>query len=136
MSANDPKKILIIEDEKSYGRILRERLERETFDVTLAENGEEGLKHSLSLHPDLIVLDMVMPKMGGLVFLKLLRADPWGAGARVFILSNHDKPDDIAKALMVDDENALATQTQFIYLSKVDIGLEEFVGKVKQELVG
>lgn len=134
MGHTETKKILIIEDEKSYGRILVERLQRESFDVVLAANGEEGIDLALKQHPDLIVLDMIMPKMGGLAFLKLLYADAWGASARVIILSNHDKADDIAQALIVSDENSLSSPSQFVYLSKVDVGLEEFVTKVRQEL--
>ena len=60
------KLILIVEDEVAYQQLLKDRLIKEGFNVIQAKDGEEGLALSLDRHPDLILLDMVMPKMGGM----------------------------------------------------------------------
>ena len=89
------KKILIVEDERPILEPLVDKFTREGFEISVAHDGEEGLKSALEKHPDLIILDIVMPKMDGMTMLKKLREDDtWGRHARVILLTN----------LSVDDE--------------------------------
>ena len=69
------KTILIIEDEKTLREPLKEELQENGFKVLEAENGESGLKSALEHHPDLILLDTVMPIMDGITMLKELKKE-------------------------------------------------------------
>lgn len=82
------KKVLIIEDELPLLKILMQELENKTTKVLGAANGKEGLAIALREHPDLILLDLLMPEMDGITFLKKLREDRWGKNASVLILTN------------------------------------------------
>ena len=75
MTTNPKAKILIIEDEKDLSRLIRHNLEKEQYRVTTARDAETGLKLARSIKPDLILLDIMLPKMDGLECLKLLRAE-------------------------------------------------------------
>jgi len=88
--ADKKEKILIVEDEAPLLRILGDELTQEKFMVFEAKNGEEGLEIALREHPDLIMLDIMMPKMDGMTMLKKLREDPWGKDASVLILTNSE----------------------------------------------
>jgi DNA-binding response OmpR family regulator len=81
-------KILIVEDNVALSRVLSDSLAGEGYAVLVAENGKIGYEMALAEHPDLILLDMMLPEMDGVSVLKQLRKDEWGGGARVLILSN------------------------------------------------
>lgn len=119
------KKILVIEDDLSLAGALIAKLDLEGFVTMNAKNGEEGLELALSNHPDLILLDIIMPKMDGITMLKKLRADSWGKDAPVVILSNLSDAD---KNIDVVDSSAQA------YLIKSDWTLQDVVSKVKEIL--
>ena len=80
--------IIVIEDEITLSEALQAKLTHEGYTVTAVRNGELGLNSALNSHPDLIVLDMIMPHMGGIEMLKYLRKDPWGSTVQVIILTN------------------------------------------------
>ena len=105
--------------------MLHDKLVLEGFGVLEANNGEEGLAVALERHPDLILLDILMPKMGGLAMLKKLREDEWGKTARVIILTNYDDVEKIADAL---------GNRVFEYYLKADTPLDELIRKVKENL--
>ncbi len=65
-----PKKILIIEDEEAMSQVIRDSLEMNAFDVEVANNGEEGIKALNESKPDLIILDIIMPKVDGVTVIK------------------------------------------------------------------
>ena len=75
MTTTTKEKILIIEDEKDLVRLIRYNLEKEKYRVTTARDAETGLKLARSSKPDLILLDIMLPKMDGLEFLKVMRAE-------------------------------------------------------------
>lgn len=99
------KKILIIEDEETLIKVINEKLGRLPFDILNARDGVKGLELALKEKPDLILLDIIMPKMNGLEVLKALRKDVWGATASIIILTNlnDDQSLDEAKKLGVHD---------------------------------
>ena len=80
--------ILIIEDDPALGVALGESLIGAGYSVRLEVSGEQGLEVAKLQHPDLIVLDLIMPGLGGIGVLRQLRKDPWGAGVPVLVLSN------------------------------------------------
>lgn len=81
-------KILIIEDEAPLREALVERFSKECSGVLQAHNGADGLEIALREHPDIILLDLVMPKMDGFQVLRQLKLDQWGKTAKVIILTN------------------------------------------------
>ena len=66
-------KILIVEDEVNIKIILKRRLEEEGFSVLEAENGEDGLNMAKNKHPDLILIDILLPRMDGITMLEKIR---------------------------------------------------------------
>ena len=87
-SQKKKKVILIIEDERSERQALVDKLERAGFATLEAEDGMQGLEVALKEHPDLILLDIVMPVMDGLKMLSILRKDSWGKNVHVIVLTN------------------------------------------------
>jgi DNA-binding response OmpR family regulator len=69
-------KVLIVEDEETLARNLSEKLKGEGFNVLTAKDGEEGLDKIRGEHPDLIVLDIMLPKLDGLSLCRIVRRDP------------------------------------------------------------
>ncbi|MGB2762327.1 MAG: response regulator [Minisyncoccales bacterium] len=119
------KKILIIEGKLSTLMSLVNKFSREGFYVIKAENGKEGLKLALKEHPDLVLLDIVLPKMDGIAILKKLRIDDWGEGVPVIIWTDLNDIEITAVAL----ENKV-----YDFLLKTDWKIEDVVKKVKQKL--
>ena len=90
-----------------------------------AENGREGLDAALELHPQLILLDVIMPGMNGMDMLKELRRDEWGQSASVVLLTNLGETESIENARKFGVEN---------YLVKSDWSLDELSLKIKELL--
>lgn len=119
------KSIVIIEDEETLLRMLSEKLSREGFKVWKALNGEEGLHMIQTKHPDIILLDIIMPRMDGMTMLKTLRQSEWGKDIPVIILSNLSDDKRVAESM----EHGV-----YDYLIKTDWSLEEVAKKVKGKL--
>jgi DNA-binding response OmpR family regulator len=96
------KMLLLIEDDKIILDMYQKLLLNHGYDVRTAMDGEDGLKKALVDHPDLILLDIRMPKMDGMTVLKHLRADAWGKDAKVIILTNLDATDNILQGVVED----------------------------------
>ncbi len=84
-------KIAVIEDEMPIQLMYKMKLEREGFEVATASNGFEGLELAKRFQPDLILLDLRMPGMGGDEMLARLRDTEWGNSMRVVVLTNISK---------------------------------------------
>src|SRR5476649_2437900 len=117
------KKILIIEDDVSYLRLLRDQLTKKNYHVIEAKDGKEGLALAKEQHPNLILLDIKMPIMNGMDMLEELRKCPYGKTALVIILTNIEPTDRILQKVLKD----LPTY----YLIKSDIRLAELLTKIK-----
>jgi DNA-binding response OmpR family regulator len=124
---NSQKKILIVEDEPSMLSILTDKLLETGWETIQARNGEEGLKIALEQHPDLILLDLLMPKMDGTTTINKLREDEWGKTVPVIMLTNVNPDTDTAL------KDILKTQPAF-YFVKSDIDLATLVEKIKEVL--
>jgi DNA-binding response OmpR family regulator len=115
------KKILIIEDEEVLLDLLAKKLRGSGYFVYTASNGEEGMEKADSLAPDLIILDMMMPKLDGFGVLERLKKE--GKKFPVLIISNSGQEVDIDRALSLGAID---------YLVKTELGPEEIMQKVKK----
>lgn len=124
---NENKKtILVVEDEEPLQLVLKDVLTVEGYTVLTAKNGLEGLELANKEHPHLILLDILMPKMGGLEMLKKLREDEaWGKHVPVIVLTNLSDNEDVAKAMEGD---------VFEYFVKTDIKIDEVIKRIRQKL--
>ena len=119
------KKILIVEDDISSLEILVDKFTREAFNVLQAKNGIEGLEVALKEHPDLILLDIIMPKMDGISMIKELQEDEWGKDVPIIILTNLSDGEKVAEAIERGVQD---------FLVKSDWNLNDVVKKVKERL--
>ena len=122
---NSDKKILVIEDDTFLLDILIKNLTKAGFLVVCAEDGEKGLAKALEIHPNLILLDILLPAMNGMDVLKNLRQDPWGKTAHVIILSNISSPANISESIKYSADD---------YLVKADFDLKSLMEKIKKGL--
>ena len=119
------KTILIVEDDAPLRNALRDKLICEGFTTLEAKNGAEGLEVALAEHPDLILLDIVMPVMDGITMLKKLRKDEWGKNARIIMLTNLSDTEKMTEAI---------EQGSYDYLVKSDWKIEDIIAKVKEKI--
>lgn len=119
------KKILIVEDEKSLLTFLSEKFRADNFEVYEAVDGEYGLQEALNHHPDIILLDILMPKMDGFEMIHELKKDEWGSEAKIVLLSNLA---DTEKKVKAEKEGAIA------YMVKSELRIDQIVEKVHEIL--
>lgn len=120
------KKILIVEDEEGYRNSLKIALERAGYEVLFAENGEVGIQSAFKNHPDLILIDLVMPKMDGEAMFEQLRMDLWGSKVSAIILTNLNPQDNMYNKMIF---NEVAS-----YLVKTQVQMKDIVAKVQEVL--
>ena len=121
------KKILFIEDESALQKTVGESLKQEGYDIISAIDGEVGLRLAQEKKPDLIILDLVLPKMHGFDVLKKLKENTETENIPVIVLTNLEGVEDIDKAI------ELGATT---YLVKAQYDLKEVVEKIKKTLTG
>ncbi|HTM68429.1 MAG TPA: response regulator [Candidatus Binatia bacterium] len=120
-----PVKVLIVDDDAFLSGIYATKLELDGFGVVTARDGEEGLKAAMKEKPDLILLDVLMPKLDGFEVLKRLKADPETKPIPVIMLTNLGQKEDIEKGLQ---DGAVD------YLIKAHFVPAEAVEKIKKVL--
>ena len=94
-------KILIVEDNPENWDMLSRRLKRRGFEVVIAEDGEKGVAMSRSEAPDLILMDMNLPRLDGWEATKQIRATPATKSLPIIALTAHGMPTDRARSLEV-----------------------------------
>ncbi|MFO7638558.1 MAG: response regulator [bacterium] len=94
MSELEPKKILLVEDELNLRELVRGRLEANGYEVTVAEDGYKALKAAHEYRPDLIILDLMLPKMDGYTVCRVLRSSGGEAQVPVILFSARSSEDD------------------------------------------
>jgi DNA-binding response OmpR family regulator len=119
------KKILIAEDDSMLRGIVTEKLTKEGFEVIEAKDGEEGLHQAIATNPDLILLDVLMPKMDGVTMLKKLRAEKKFLATPVILLTNLTYGPQIDEALKHGVQDLMV---------KTNWKLDDVVAKIKQKL--
>lgn len=126
----DKKTILtieVVEDERPVQKALIEKLQFEGFEVLAAPDGDEGYKLAVEKHPDLILLDLIMPKMTGIQMMhKLREADAYGKNVPIIILTNLSANDKISMEVAKDEPS--------YYLIKADWKIDDVVAKIKETL--
>jgi len=118
-------KILIVEDEEALSEILRDRFENEGFDVFVAKDGAQGLLMALDKEPDVILLDILLPKLDGLSMLKKLRTYEQGKNMRVIVTTNINDSKEVHEALALGARD---------FLVKSDWVLADLVDSVRSQL--
>lgn len=119
------KKILLVEDDEALAAVYRSRLELEGFEIMEVNNGEKALSAAVQFKPDLILLDVMMPKISGFDVLDIIRNTPETANIHVIMLTALSQPKDKEKAesLGVDD-----------YLVKSQVVIGDVVERIKHNL--
>ncbi len=123
--AEPSKKILFVEDEPALQQSMSEALRRAGFEVVSALDGEAGERLAKSEHPDLVLLDLILPKKNGFEVLQSIKADAETKNIPVIVLTNLEGAADIDRVI-----SAGATT----YLVKANYGLHELIEKVKDTL--
>ena len=121
------KRILLVEDDRFLRRACEVSLRQRGFTVLCAADGEEGLRLARSEGPDLILLDLLMPKLPGIEVLRALKAEATTRVIPVLILSNSSRETDVEQ---VSDLGAVG------YLVKADLSLEQLGEQVTRLLEG
>lgn len=94
-------KILVVDDEPSIVRLMEFILARQGHEMLVAVNGEEALQKVRAAHPDLVLLDIMMPRIDGYEVARALRADPETASMPIIMLSAKAQEEDIQKGMDV-----------------------------------
>jgi DNA-binding response OmpR family regulator len=119
------KKILLVEDDDALASVYETRLETEGFNFRRVPNGEDALVAAIEYKPDLILLDVMMPKVSGFDVLDILRNTPETAGVKIIMLTalSQDADRERAQSLGVDD-----------YLVKSQVVIADVVDKIRGHL--
>ncbi len=119
------KRILMVEDDDALANVYIMRLQAEGYDVRRVANGEEALSAAMAYHPDLILLDVLMPKVSGFDVLDILRNTPETANIKIIMLTalSQDSDKERANTLGVDD-----------YLVKSQVVMTDVIERIKFHL--
>jgi len=119
------KRILLVEDDDALASVYIVRLQAEGFDTKRVANGEDALAAAVSYHPDLVLLDVMMPKVSGFDVLDILRNTPETANLKIIMLTalSQDADKERARALGVDD-----------YLVKSQVVITDVIERIKHHL--
>lgn len=122
---NSQKKILLVEDDDSLANVYTSRLEVEGFVVKRVPNGEDALAAAVEFKPDLVLLDVMMPKVSGFDVLDILRNTPETANLKVVMLTALSQDTDKARAdqLGADD-----------YLVKSQVVIADVIERIKHHV--
>jgi DNA-binding response OmpR family regulator len=127
MEKSSNKKILVVDDDDNLRTVLVDKLNQSGFDAVGASDGEGGLAKAIEIKPDVILLDVIMPKVGGWEMLTKLRKDPWGETAKVVMLTVLENYDNVALGV---EKNISG------YIVKTNRSLDEIVKQVSDILQG
>jgi CheY-like chemotaxis protein len=119
------KRVLVVEDDRFLRRACEASLRQRGFGVITAADGEEGLRLARAERPDLVLLDLLMPKMSGLEVLRALKGDAATRAIPVLVLSNSSREQDVAEIMALGAEG---------YLVKADLSLQALGVRVTQIL--
>jgi DNA-binding response OmpR family regulator len=118
------KKIILIEDEEIILNLLQRKLTLEGYDVSVARDGEDGLKKMREVKPDLVLLDIIMPKRGGFEVMEEMQKDKTLKDIPIIVISNSGQPVEIDKAQKLGARD---------WLIKTEFDPQEVIEKVKKQ---
>lgn len=120
------KKLLIAEDEASIRQAITDAFKAvPEISIIVAHNGEEALNLAKQERPDLILLDVIMPRMHGIDMIDALLAEPWGREIPVILLTNYADDPKVVRAV---------AEGKCELMKKFDVRLQDIVAKVKEKL--
>ena len=119
------KSVLIVEDEGAMQRALKNKLENAGYSVMTAADGTEALEQMRSGKPDLVLLDLIMPKLDGISVLREVKADEALKAIPVIILTNLSSGDKVAEAMQLGT---------FDFLVKANYSLDDVLVKVQERI--
>lgn len=125
MAETKQRHIVLVEDDTFLANIYKTKFEMEGFKVSVAEDGLAGVEEVKKKKPDLVLLDILLPKMDGFAVLETLKADPEVKAIPVILLTNLGQKDDVDKGLQMGAAD---------YLIKAHFKPSETVDKVKKVL--
>jgi len=120
-----PKRILLAEDDRFLRKAAEVTLRRHGFTVLTASDGEAALQMARAETPDLVLLDLIMPRLQGFEVLRTLKQDPATEAIPVIVLSSLSQASDVRQAM---EEGAAA------YFVKADLSLQALVQRVEEAL--
>jgi DNA-binding response OmpR family regulator len=121
----DQKKILIIEDDEFLRSLAAKRLEKESYNVVTAVDGDSGIKLASEEAPDIILLDLLLPGLSGYEVLEKLRATDGTKTTPVIVFSNLGQKEDVEKAKKLGAND---------FLIKANFSLDDVVAKIQEYL--
>jgi len=124
-SDNSKKKILLVEDDDALANVYMIRLEAEGFDIRRVANGEDALAAAQEYRPDLVILDVMMPKVSGFDVLDILRNTPQTANIKVIMLTALSQESDRQRAEQLGADD---------YLVKSQVVIADVVDHIKRQL--
>lgn len=119
------KKVLIVEDEQIILDLLQKKLIREGYETLVAKDGDEGLRVMRQNRPDIVLLDIIMPKVGGLEVMAEMQKDPELKKIPIIVISNSGQPVEIDKA------QALGARD---WLVKAEFNPQEVIEKIEKQI--
>lgn len=119
------KKILLVEDEEIMIDLLQRKLTQEGYEITVAQNGVEGLERMREIKPDIVLLDIVMPKMGGFEVMEEMAKERELKDIPVIIISNSGQPVELDRAKKLGAKD---------WLIKTEFDPQEVVKKVIKQI--
>jgi CheY-like chemotaxis protein len=119
------KKVLIIEDEEILSKLLKNKLIDQGYEAEIAADGQEGIAKTKSWAPDLILLDIIMPKVNGFEVLENIKKDPALNKIPVIIVSNSGQPVELERAQKLGAVD---------WLVKTEFDPEEVIDKVIRQI--
>lgn len=118
------KKILLIEDEEIMVDLLTKKLEKEGYELSVARDGKEGLEMMKKGRPDLVLLDIIMPKMGGFEVMEAMNKDSELKQIPIIVISNSGQPVELDRAQRLGARD---------WLIKTEFDPQEVLDKVNKQ---
>lgn len=125
MSPSHPKRILLVEDDDALANVYITRLQAEGFEIRRVANGEDALASAIAFSPNLVLLDVMMPKVSGFDVLDILRNTPETANLKIVMLTalSQESDQERARSLGVDE-----------YLVKSQVVIADVVERIKHHV--
>ena len=123
--SNEKRKVLMIEEDRFLRKVYRDKLSKLGFEFLEAINGEEGLNKIIADKPDLVLLDLILPKKNGFDVLIDMKGNKNTENIPVIILSNLGQESDIKRGLSLGAKD---------YLVKTEVSLSQVVDKIREQL--
>ena len=122
----DTRVVLIVEDEAPLRELYTNLLEEHGISVITAETGQAGVTLALEQHPDVIVMDVMLPDISGHEAVAQIRRDNWGKTAKIIYLTNRSDAESVTEAVAHKSDE---------YIIKAHTDNQEFLNKVRSSMV-